>query len=52
MKCNKCGTPIILGESRCRFCGSVIEKKEEPKKVEIIEEQKKPEIIEVQIQKK
>ena len=52
MKCNKCGTPIILGESRCRFCGSVIEKKEEPKKVEIIEEQKKPEIIEVPIQKK
>lgn len=40
MKCNKCGTPIILGDSRCRFCGSEVEKIIEiiDSPVEIIEE--------------
>jgi hypothetical protein len=48
MKCNKCGTPIISGENRCRFCGStiVIKKPEVIKEPElIIDTPKKPEII-------
>ena len=50
MKCNKCGTPIILGDSRCRFCGSEVEKIAEiiDSPVEIIEEVKENvEIIDV-----
>ena len=48
MKCNKCGTPIISGENRCRFCGStiVIKKPEVIKEPElIIDTPKKSEII-------
>jgi hypothetical protein len=45
MKCNKCGTPIISGETRCRFCGKTVV----IKKPEVINEPektiKKPEVI-------
>lgn len=36
MKCNKCGTPIIPGESTCRICGN---------KADFSKREKEPEII-------
>lgn len=36
MKCNKCGTPIIPGESTCRICGN---------KTDFSKREKEPEII-------
>lgn len=47
MKCNKCGTPIISGENRCRFCGTTlpIKKVDVIKEPELIIEEPKKEII-------
>lgn len=49
MKCNKCGTPIISGENRCRFCGTTIAIKPEViKEPELIIDkkiEKQPEVI-------
>ena len=47
MKCNKCGTPIISGENRCRFCGTTlpIKKVDVIKEPELIIEKPKKEII-------
>lgn len=56
MKCKKCSTPIIPGETRCRFCGStmIINDNKEPEIIDIIDDiieekkpKKEPEIIDI-----
>ena len=49
MKCNKCGTPIIPGESTCRICGNKTDFSKRVKQPEVIDF---PEEIEKKVEQK